>query len=186
MTGDQQKIAREAAPRKKTWFRILWDWIFSFAFAAAAVFFVTTFLAEPIRVDGRSMQNTLRDGDLMVATKLDYWLSDPERFDVVICHYPDEGSARFVKRIVGLPGDTVRIADGVLYLNGEAQQEDYIEFRPNYTLPETTVEPGRYFVLGDNRASSMDSHIVGQLERDDILGHVQLVLWPLDEIRVIR
>ena len=173
-------------PKRKKPRSGFWDWVATFAAVGLAAFLITTFLAEPIRVDGRSMRNTLQDGELMLATKLDYLLGDPGRFDVVICHYPDEGSTRFVKRIVGIPGDTVAISGGVLYINGEPVREDYIDFKPNYFLPEETVRQGHYFVLGDNRASSMDSHIVGQLVRSQILGRVRCVLWPPGEVRGVR
>jgi len=173
-------------PKRKKLRSGFWDWVATFAAVGLAAFLVTTFLAEPIRVDGRSMRNTLQDGELMLATKLEYWLGDPERFDVVICHYPAEGKTRFVKRIVGVPGDTVAIAGGILYVNGEPVDESYIDFRPSYALPEETVREGHYFVLGDNRASSMDSHIVGQLTRDQILGRIRYVLWPPGEARRVR
>lgn len=185
MTAEGPQHIIPAPKKKKSKLRSVWGVVLPCAIAAVIYLFTITFLFEPIRVDGRSMQNTLHDGEFMIATKLDYLLSDPSRFDVVICRYPGEGNTRFVKRIVGIPGDRIRIAGGALLINGEAADEPYIDFPPNYAMEEVTVTEGRYFVLGDNRASSMDSHIVGQLTREQILGHVQLVFWPLGTVRAI-
>lgn len=152
----------------------------------AVAFLFCSLIIQPIRVQGESMKNTLQNGELMLVSKYDYILGDPSRFDVVICHFPGEGSTKFVKRIIGMPGDIVFIQKGVVYINNEPLVEPYIDFIPNYTMPETTIKKGHYFVLGDNRASSMDSHIVGQLTRDKILGHVQQVVWPFTSYRAIE
>ncbi|MDR0896244.1 MAG: signal peptidase I [Oscillospiraceae bacterium] len=164
------------------------EWLRAFIIALAAVLFVTVLIAQPITVQGSSMMNTLQDRDLMIATKFDYIFGDPNRFDVVICRYPGRGSTNFVKRVVGLPGDQVAMVEGVLYVNGEAVEEDYIDFPANYYLAEVTVQPGHYFVLGDNRVNSNDSHFeqVGQLPRDQIIGRVRWVVWPLWEMRSIE
>ena len=161
-------------------------WFRDLLITAAVLLLIGAFVLQPVRVKGESMRNTLQNGELMIVTKYDYLLGDPDRFDVVICHFPEEGSTVFVKRIVGIPGDTVRIANGTLLINGDAVDEGYIEYPPNYAMPEKVVGPGNYFVLGDNRASSMDSHIVGLLDREHIIGHVRQVIWPLDAVRTIE
>ena len=94
---------------------------------------VGAFFLQPVRVKGESMRNTLQNGEMMVVTKYDYRLGDPGRFDVVICHFSGEGRTVFVKRIVGIPGDTVEILNGTLRINGEAAEERYIDYPPNYT-----------------------------------------------------
>ena len=133
------------------------------------------------------MANTLGEGGGMLVAEYRYLLGDPDRFDVVICNYPDRGNTKFVKRVVGIPGDTVAVFGGLLYINGEPVYEDYIEYPPHYMLPETEVAEGHYFVLGDNRANSNDSHVdaVGQLERRQILGRVDAVVWPFSDARWI-
>lgn len=168
--------------------REVFEWIRSIAIALSITLFVVTLIAQPITVLGSSMENTLHDKELMIVTKFEYILGEPERFDVVICRYPGRGSTNFVKRIVGIPGDTVAVFGGTLYVNGEAVEEDYIDYRADYVQPEITVEEGHYFVLGDNRASSNDSHIgsVGQLTRDQIVGKVRFIVWPLPKIRAIE
>lgn len=168
--------------------REMLDWIKTFAIAFACVFLLTTFIFQIIFVDGTSMQNTLMDGERMLVTKYNYLFGDPQRFDVVICHYPGRGQVNFVKRVVGIPGDTVAIRGGVLYVNGEPVDEEYIDYPPGYDMAEQVVQEGRYFVMGDNRAGSNDSRntAVGQLERKQIIGKVRAVIWPLSQWRGIR
>lgn len=172
--------------QKPSFGRELFSWIGSLATAIIAALLIITFVFQIILVDGPSMMNTLQDGERMFVTKINYRFHDPERFDVVVCHFPERGRENFVKRIVGVPGDTIAVRNGQLYVNGEMVQEDYIDYPPQYTMEEVTVAEGHYFVLGDNRAVSNDSHIVGQLTRDQIVGEVQAVIWPLSAIRTIQ
>lgn len=169
---------------KKSIGREILEWIVTIAVAVVLALTIRTFLFEPIRVDGTSMKNTLQDGEFMIVTKPEYLLGNPQRFDVVICRYPNR-TENFVKRVVGLPGDTVAIEGGELYINGELQVEDYIDYPPRYS-GEWVLAEDEYFVLGDNRASSNDSHLVGPISSDMIVGHVQLVVWPLSGFRLVR
>lgn len=177
---------RKRKDHKSSFGRELLSWIGSLATAVIAALLIITFVFQIIYVDGPSMMNTLLDGERMFVTKINYRFHDPERFDVVVCHYPERGNQNFVKRIVGVPGDTVAVRGGQLYVNGEVVAEDYIDNPPQYTMEAVTVAEGHYFVLGDNRAISNDSHIVGQLTRDQIVGEVQAVVWPLSSIRAIH
>lgn len=180
--------ADEEAPKKKSMGREILEWILVVVVAVSAALLIRTFIFEPVRVDGESMLNTLHDNEYMIVTKYQYLFSDPDRFDVVICHYPGRGNTNFVKRIVGIPGDTVAMRGGILYVNGEAVDEPYIDFHAAYTLEDTVIEEGHYFVLGDNRPNSNDSHApgVGQLSRDMIVGKVRLVAWPISAWRTIK
>lgn len=173
--------------RLRKFLQWLISWAKSFLMALVIVLVLTVLVFQIIGVDGTSMANTLADGERLFVAKYPYVLGDPERFDVVICNYPERGSTKFVKRIVGVPGDTVAVYEGLLYINGEPVHEEYIDYPPYYMLPETQVEQGHYFVLGDNRANSNDSHVasVGQLERRQILGRVDAVVWPFSDIRRI-
>lgn len=195
-TVNQQEQSAEETPKKR-WFskkekvkktpmQELREWVVTLLVALVVAVVVRNFLFEPVRVDGSSMANTLVDGEVMFVTKPEYLTGDPQRFDVVICHYPDRGDTNFVKRVVGLPGDTVEVKDGYLYVNGEKYEEPYITHRPDYALAPYTVPEGMYFVLGDNRSNSNDSHLVGPISRDMIVGHVRSVLWPLDSWRTIE
>lgn len=144
------------------------------------------YIIEPVRVDGRSMAETLEHNELLWVSKIDYVLREPERFDVVICHYPDREGKQFVKRLVGLPGDTVEVRNAILYLNGSPVIESYILYPANYYYAPYTLKKDEYFVLGDNRANSNDSHLIGPLHRSQILGRVLNVFYPFTQARGIE
>ena len=179
---------KEAEAKKKTVGREILEWVFVVVFAVSVALIIRTFIFEPVRVDGESMLRTLFNNEYMIVTKYQYLFNDPERFDVVICHYPDRGSTNFVKRIVGIPGDTVEVKDNTLFVNGEPVDEPHIVNKPSYTMPAITIGEGHYFVLGDNRPNSNDSHNpnVGQLERKQIIGKVRLVVWPFSDFRTVK
>ena len=177
---EQEKKAKEKKEKpKKSLQREIFEWIMVLVVAAALAFVVRTFIFEPVRVDGSSMLNTLENNEFMIATKFDYLAGDPERFDVVICDYPntDDGMYR-VKRVIGLPGETIELKKGELYVNGEFVEPNFETF----TVPE-----GHYFVMGDNRNNSKDSRspMVGALERKMIKGHVRCVVFPLSKARIL-
>ena len=174
---------------KKSMKQEIFEWIMVFVVAAAMAFVVRTFIFEPVRVDGASMMNTLTDSDFMIATKFDYLFSNPERFDIVICNYPntDDGMYR-VKRVIGMPGETVELSAGNLFVNGELLAQDF-DMTPNNTFYGPIVVPeDHYFVLGDNRNNSKDSRsaMVGCLPRDMIKGHVRAVVFPFKNARLIK
>jgi signal peptidase I len=171
---------------KKSVRREIFEWVVSIAVAIALALVIRTLIFEPIRVDGESMIHTLEDNEYTFTTKIDYLIGEPSRFDVVICQFPDR-TERFVKRLIGLPGDTIEISEGILSVNGDQYPEDYLTNRPTYT-GTWTLEEDQYFVLGDNRPHSNDSHRseVGFLTRDMIIGHVRCVIWPLNKIRLIK
>lgn len=186
--GVTPKKGKKEKP-KKTVKQEIFEWIMVIVVAVVMAFVVRSFIFEPVRVDGTSMLNTLQDNDFMIATKFDYIIGDPERFDIVICDYPntDDGKYR-VKRVIGLPGETIELRAGELYVDGElieqnfdmTENEDY--FGP-YTVPE-----GCYFVMGDNRDNSKDSRspMVGALPRSMIKGHVQAVVYPFDRMQWVN
>ena len=148
------------------------------------------------------MNNTLKDGEIMLVSKPDYVWASPGRGDVVICRYPERLERTFslsaslsltqhtifVKRLVALPGDTVEIRNGQLYINGEAAQDPRSLGSTARDMPRRTLGSDEYFVLGDNRFSSHDSRSqdVGPLRRDMILGKAKWVIWPLNSIRTIE
>lgn len=180
---------------KKSLLRELVEWVVTIGAALLIAMVVRTYIFEPVRVDGHSMDFTLADGEIMLVTKFDYLSGTPERFDVVICHYPGrtqknllgmEEPLNFVKRVVGLPGDTVEVSGGFLYVNGEKYEEPYITNRPNYSMKPYTVPEGMYFVLGDNRSNSNDSHLIGPITQDMVVGHVRQIMWPLSSWREVK
>ena len=171
--------------QKKGWKRELLEWGICLLGAVVIALPVRAFVFEPYKVEGRSMETTLYNAEVMFTTKFDYLFSGPNRFDVVICNYEGR-TEHFVKRVVGLPGDTVAIRDGYLYVNGEKHEETYLSQLIAYNMDETTVPENEYFVLGDNRNNSNDSHILGPLKRNQIVSHVRAVLFPFNQIRSIN
>lgn len=155
----------------------------------------TSFVGVPSVVDGASMESTLYDGEYLWVDKLSYVLSEPERFDVVIFPIVYQGNdSYFVKRIIGLPGETVYIDEnGTIYIDDEALDDPYgkevihAQNRGRAAQPVTLGED-EYFVMGDNRNHSSDSRydMVGNIERDRLLGRVVLRLWPFDKIGTVK
>ncbi len=157
------------------------SWIRELAFAVVVVLIIKTFFFEIITVDGSSMLETLQDGDRLYVSLLTPRFEDYERGDIVICFYPGR-TDRCVKRIIGLPGDTVSISYGEVTVNGQVIEEDYLTHLAGYHYPEITLAEDEYFVLGDNRPISHDSHSydVGPVKR--IEGKVRFVIWPLNRL----
>ncbi len=192
MNNGSEKPAKDAAKKekpKKSLKQEIFEWIMVFVVAAAIAFPIRTFIFEPVRVDGSSMLNTLTDSEFMIATKFDYLFGDPERFDIVICNYPNTTDGMYrVKRVIGLPGETVELRMGKLYINGEFVEQNF-DMTPNSTnFGPIEVPQDSYFVLGDNRNNSKDSRsmMVGPLERDMIKGHVRAVVFPFNKFRFIE
>ena len=184
----RNKKAKKEKP-KKSMKQEIFEWVMVFVVAAALAFVVRTFIFEPVRVDGSSMLNTLTDSDFMIATKFDYLLGDPERFDIVICDYPntDDGMYR-VKRVIGLPGETIELRAGELYVNGEHVAQDFDMTENETYFGPLTVPEGCYFVMGDNRNNSKDSRspMVGPLKRSEIKGHVRCVVFPFGRMHWVE
>ena len=196
----EQEPKPAEAKEKKSILREILDWILTIVAAVAIALVIRTFIFEPVRVDGHSMDDTLADKEIMIVSKLGYAsfdfiggrvsvFGDPKRFDVVICHYPDRGNTNFVKRVIGLPGDTIRLENGYLYLNDELVEEPYINdaYRSGYlnNFPNYTVPEGQYFVMGDHRNNSNDSRSIGPIDRNMIVGHVVQVVFPFGSFRSI-
>ena len=161
-------------------------------FIFCLVFLVTTYVGQRTRVEGHSMEPALSDGDNLIVDKISYRFYDPERFDIIIFPYQWEPNTYYIKRIIGLPGETIQIDDeGNIYIDGEVLQEHYGLERiknPGSAREPITLGEDEYFVLGDNRNNSEDSRFtqVGVIHRDDIVGRAWLRIYPFDRIGFIR
>ena len=153
---------------------------------AVVLFLVINTLTARIRVELRSMEPTLHDGDQVIVNKLAYKFSDMERGDIIVFSYPLNTDEDYIKRVIGLPGDTVSIQEHQVYVNGKLLYEPYISDPPNEGAEETFVEEDTIFVMGDNRNNSSDSRDWGLLSMDYVLGKAVFVYWPLDHIRLIQ
>ena len=157
----------------------------------AVSFFVVTFVGQRTQVSGESMETTLADGDHLIVDKISYRFRDPKRYDIVVFPYRYEENTYYIKRIIGLPGETVQIADGYVYINGVLLDEHYgneVMNNPGLAAEPITLGADEYFVLGDNRNNSQDSRSanVGVIHRDELLGRAWIRIWPLDKFGVIK
>lgn len=160
----------------------------SLVIAAVLAFLIITFVAQSFVVDGRSMEPTLHDGERLFVNKFIYRFHPPERGDIIVFSPRGDTDKKYIKRVIGLPGETIEIKDGETYVNGELIKEEYINESTDgdfgtYKVPEESV-----FVMGDNRNHSADSRypsIVGYVEYNSIAGKAFWVYWPINKMRVI-
>jgi signal peptidase I len=142
---------------------------------------VQQFIVKPFAIPSPSMEPTLVEGDRVLVNRLVYHFHPPRRGDVIVFHPPGRpGSDPFIKRVIAVAGDTVSVQDGVLYLNGVAQDEPYIKEYPiEGDYPETAIRTGYVWAMGDNRNNSGDSRVFGPVTLDAIMGEAFAVYWPL-------
>lgn len=165
------------------------SWIWSIIVACVLMTVLYFFIGRPFTVSGQSMYPTLHNGDHMIMSKL----GGINRFDVVILKAPDEDK-EYIKRVIGMPGDTVEVKSGVLYINGKVVEQPFINsdnskktvFIDDFTLKELTgvdkVPEGKYFVMGDNRGVSKDSRMIGFIDASAIEGKAVFTVWPINRI----
>ena len=162
-------------------------WILAIVIAAAAALLIRAFCFEIILVDGESMMPTLETNERIGVEKISRYTSLPERGDIIITKYPDMDGT-FVKRTIGLPGDTIEIRNSTVYINGQPLDEPYASDEPYADMEPVLVPEDHVFVMGDNRAHSMDSRAsyIGPISSDAIIGHGVFVLWPFENMHAIN
>ncbi|MBT9332684.1 signal peptidase I [Paracidobacterium acidisoli] len=163
-------------------------WLRDVIVSIAVSFLIITFLYQPVRVEGTSMLPELRDHDRLFINKFVYHFESVSRGDVVVFHYPRDPQKSYIKRIIALPGDTIRIDDGHVYVNDIRLSEPYVPkpFRDTRSMGEMTIPARQYFVMGDHRSISSDSRDFGPVERSLIYGKAEFIYWPADNMGVIR
>ena len=153
---------------------------------------IVTFVGQRTRVSGQSMETTLQDGDNLIVDKISYRFHDPSRYDIIVFPYKYEENTFYIKRIIGLPGETVQVKDGYTYINGKKLTSDIYgrEVMDEPGIAEEPIKLGsdEYFVLGDNRNHSQDSRdpYVGVLKRSDLMGRAFDRIYPLNKFGVIK
>ena len=175
--GDRPKSSARLATLFSAWMR---DLVISLAISA----FIIVFLYQPVKVEGTSMMPSLDDQERIFINKFVYRIEPIQRGDIVVFRYPRDPSKSFIKRVIGVAGDHVRIIDGSVYLNGKLLVEDYVPgaFEDHRSYPEIVVPPDEYFVLGDHRSLSNDSRDFGPVEASYIYGKAVFGYWPVDKV----
>jgi signal peptidase I len=168
--------------------RLLAAWVRDLAISLAVSAFIIVFLYQPVKVEGTSMMPSLEDQERIFVNKFVYHLEPIQRGDIVVFHYPADPSKSFIKRVIGVAGDHIRIDAGQLYLNGQAQREDYVPqaYSDERSLAEVVVPANNYFVMGDHRSLSNDSRDFGPVGLEYIFGKAVFGYWPMDKLGVLR
>jgi signal peptidase I len=180
-SGSTDSISEHAEPEvndSTNWRKMVRDILETVALALI-LFLAINSISARIRVESISMEPTLYRGDFVLVDKISYRLGNPNRGDIVIFYYPVDPEQKYVKRVIGLPGDQIKISNGQLFVNGQRLSEPYLKAVPiydgNWSVPEDS-----YFVLGDNRNRSNDSHNWGMLPRQNIIGRGLIIYWPVN------
>ena len=200
-TENEPGLAPEASPDKLGWKNFLQEVLETLGLAVL-LFLVINIISARVRVDGFSMKPTLDDGEFVLVSRLAYQFGSFQHGDIIVFRppmYPEEGFWRrllglpnisddyedYIKRIIGLPGDHIRIFNGTVWINGNQINEPYISAPPDYT-GQWDVPAGNLFVLGDNRNNSADSHAWGMLPAGNVLGKAVVIYWPFKDWKVLR
>lgn len=182
----------KAQKREGEIFKVLFGWILYILIIVGLTYVIITFVGQRTRVSGSSMETTLSDGDNLIVDKISYRFKSPARYDIIVFPYEHEENTYYIKRIIGLPGETVQVIDGYAYINGELLATDIYgaEVMDSAMMAAEPITLGEdeYFVLGDNRNHSSDSRdpSVGILHRSDIMGKAWVRIYPFDKMGVIR
>lgn len=163
-------------------------WLRDLVVSLAISAFIIIFLYQPVKVEGTSMMPSLEDQERIFVNKFVYRLEPIERGDIVVFRYPRDPSKSYIKRVIGMQGDDIRIDGGQVYVNGKALDETYVpsEYTDQRSYPDIVVPPHCYFVLGDHRSMSNDSRDFGSVNQSFIYGKAVFGYWPMEKMRRVR
>jgi len=189
--SDRAGVARaavEATAGPPRALRVLHSWARDLFFSIIVSFFIILFVYQPVKVEGGSMEPSLEDQERIFINKLVYRWESISRGDIVVFRYPRDTRKSFIKRVIGLPGDRIRITYGHVYVNGQPIAEPYVpeDFLDTRSYPESVVQANTYFVLGDHRSMSNDSRDFGAVPRSNIYGKAVFGYWPVEKLGVLR
>ncbi len=164
------------------------SWLRDLAISLGASALIITCIYQPVRVEGTSMEPRLDNNDRLFINKFVYRFEKIERGDVVVFHYPGDPAKSYIKRVIALPGDDLRIGDGVVYVNHHALTEPYVppRYEDGRSVAEEVIPAGTYWVMGDHRSISSDSRDFGPVPRRFIYGKAAFVYWPSDGVGIVR
>ena len=181
---EQPVIDLDEQPEKKSKLRSFLLEILQTLLLALIFYFIIDSFFPRVRVENISMKPTLQPGELLLVNKLAYKIGNPQHGDVIVFHYPGNPSEDYIKRLIGLPGDEVKVEGGMVYVNGQPLDEPYISAPPSYRGTWEVPEDS-FFVLGDNRNQSSDSHSWGFVPLENVVGKALIVYWPIDQIKTL-
>jgi len=163
-------------------------WLRDIVISVIASFFIVTFLYQPVRVEGTSMQPELRDQDRLFIDKFFFKFEKIDRGDIVVFHYPRDPEKSYIKRVIALPGDSIYIDHGRVWVNNQPLDEPYVprRYRDTRSMAEMIVPPDEYFVMGDHRSISSDSRDFGPVDRDLIYGKADFIYWPASNMGIVH
>jgi signal peptidase I len=167
---------------------VMHSWLRDLVVSVTISAFIIIFLYQPVRVEGTSMLPMLEDQDRLFINKIAYRVGEIHPGDVVVFEYPRDHTKSYIKRVIALPGDRLRIDHGEVYVNGARLAEPYVpnRFTDDRTQPEMVLPPHYYFVMGDHRSISSDSRDFGPVDRNLIYGKAVFVYWPMEQVGVVR
>ena len=177
--------------KEKDFIKEVGSWILYILFIIGVTYLIITFVGQRTKVDGSSMETTLSDGDNLIVDKISYRFHDPERYDIIVFPYRYAEKTYYIKRIIGMPGETVQLQDGEIYINDQRMIESYgleTYLDAGIASEPLVLGPDEYFVLGDNRNDSRDSRSagLGPVQREQIVGRVLFRIWPFSEIGKVK
>lgn len=181
MAKNSTLLNKKKEKKVKSMWRELLETVVS---AGIIAFIIITFIGQVTVVKGASMEDTLFNRERLICNKISYRFSEPQHGDIVIFKPPIDQNHNYIKRLIAVEGDKVKIVDGTVYLNGEKLEESYIIHHSFETMPEITIPENSFFVLGDNRNNSSDSRFWGFVPRKNLIGKASVVFWPINKIRM--
>ncbi|WP_028611059.1 signal peptidase I [Paenibacillus harenae] len=202
----ERAVTHSTGSRKQSGaYKEIVEWIKALVIAVVLVFLIRQFLFSPFIVDGPSMQPNFETGERLIVNKILYVIREPKFGEVVVFDVPEQGR-KFIKRVIGVPGDTIRLEGDDLFINEKKIEEPYLKEAieaahargelyngvgldynyPNSRFTEMTVPEGNIFALGDNRSDSTDSRAIGFIDDDELVGRADIIFWPLDKLEFIK
>ena len=187
----KSKVRKDAYGENKSIVKEILGMVFYFAIVLVITLAIVKYVGQRTEVKGDSMYPTLHDGDNLIVDKITYRFSDPEWFDIIVFPYQHDKKTHYIKRIIGLPGETVQVVDGSIFINGNVLNEEYGNEKmvdAGLAANPMTLGEDEYFVLGDNRNNSQDSRLasVGNIHKDEIVGRAWVRIWPFSSFGILK
>ncbi len=187
---DEESNAAPPEEPLRSGLKMMWQWLVELGEtvlpAIVIAVLINLFLAQATRVYGSSMEPNLHTDQRLVVEKVSYRLHGPHRGDVVVLRLPERGPELLIKRVIGLPGETIEVRDGTVYINHQPLEEPYMVRSANGSYGPTIIPKGNVFVMGDNRGASNDSRVFGPVPLERVVGRAWVSYWPIELLGVVQ